>query len=294
MAGLEVESVEERRPSWTTSRSRPSSTWHAHPNADRLRLLSGPAEPARRWRSSAARATCRRAIRSRWRSLERCCRTANTSSGPRFAGRPRARDVVLRRASSDSPETGAGGIMILPADAPVGTALASYLGAEDTILELSVTPNRGDCLSVLGVAREVAALTGAALRERPIAARRGEDAGGTDRACRGAGVGPLSALCGAHRPRSPDRALTVVDADAARDGRAATHQQRRRCHELRDDRARTAVARVRSAATAPAAASSCAASATGNATRHSTGRRANWCPTISSSPMRKVQSRSRA
>jgi phenylalanyl-tRNA synthetase beta chain len=60
-----------------------------------------------------------------------------------------------------------GGIMILPDDAVVGTSLVEYLGADDAVLELSVTPNRGDCLSVLGVAREVAALTGAALHVRP-------------------------------------------------------------------------------------------------------------------------------
>ncbi len=54
------------------------------------------------------------------------------------------------------------GIMVLPAEAPVGTPLADYLG--DTIFDLDVTPNRPDCLSVIGVAREIAALTGQSLR----------------------------------------------------------------------------------------------------------------------------------
>jgi len=49
------------------------------------------------------------------------------------------------------------GIMILPADAPVGVPLSQYLG--DTIYDIKVTPNRPDCLSVIGIAREVAALT---------------------------------------------------------------------------------------------------------------------------------------
>ena len=52
-------------------------------------------------------------------------------------------------------------IIILPAEAPVGTPLADYLG--DVILDLEVTPNRPDCLSVTGIAREIAALTGAFL-----------------------------------------------------------------------------------------------------------------------------------
>ncbi len=54
---------------------------------------------------------------------------------------------------SDSHE----GIMVLPPDAAIGTPLGEYLG--DTILDIDVTPNRPDCLSVIGIAREVAALT---------------------------------------------------------------------------------------------------------------------------------------
>ncbi|MBT3363832.1 MAG: phenylalanine--tRNA ligase subunit beta [Chloroflexi bacterium] len=50
------------------------------------------------------------------------------------------------------------GIIVLPADAPIGMPLADYMG--DTVLDITVTPNRADCLSVLGVARETAALTG--------------------------------------------------------------------------------------------------------------------------------------
>ncbi len=55
---------------------------------------------------------------------------------------------------SDSHE----GIMVLPPEAPPGTPLADFLG--DTVLDLEVTPNRPDLLSIIGVAREVAALTG--------------------------------------------------------------------------------------------------------------------------------------
>lgn len=58
----------------------------------------------------------------------------------------------------------AGGILLLGADAPVGADLVSHLGLDDAILEVEVTPNRPDCLSILGVARELAALTGSRLR----------------------------------------------------------------------------------------------------------------------------------
>jgi len=54
------------------------------------------------------------------------------------------------------------GIMVLSAEAKVGTPLADFMG--DVIFDLEVTPNRPDCLSVIGVAREVAALTGQEVR----------------------------------------------------------------------------------------------------------------------------------
>ncbi len=57
-----------------------------------------------------------------------------------------------------------GGVIALGADATPGTPMATILGTADVVLEVAVTPNRGDCLSVLGIAREVAALTGARLR----------------------------------------------------------------------------------------------------------------------------------
>ncbi len=56
------------------------------------------------------------------------------------------------------------GIMSLPADAPVGEPLAAYLKLPDAVFDLDLTPNRGDCFSVLGIARDVSALTGAALK----------------------------------------------------------------------------------------------------------------------------------
>jgi phenylalanyl-tRNA synthetase beta chain len=52
-----------------------------------------------------------------------------------------------------------GGIMELAADAPVGADLREYLNLDDTILEVDLTPNRSDCLSIAGLAREVGVLT---------------------------------------------------------------------------------------------------------------------------------------
>lgn len=59
------------------------------------------------------------------------------------------------------------GIMDLPEDAPLGSDLRDYLQLDDSIFEIKLTPNKADCLSLLGVAREVSALTGAKLN-RPV------------------------------------------------------------------------------------------------------------------------------
>ncbi|MEX2124270.1 MAG: phenylalanine--tRNA ligase subunit beta [Woeseia sp.] len=60
------------------------------------------------------------------------------------------------------------GILMLPDDAPVGTQLDAYLNLPDRIYDLKLTPNRGDCFSILGMARDIAALTGARLKTADV------------------------------------------------------------------------------------------------------------------------------
>ena len=50
------------------------------------------------------------------------------------------------------------GILELPADAPAGESIVDYLGLDDQIIDIDLTPNRGDCLSIAGIAREVSAI----------------------------------------------------------------------------------------------------------------------------------------
>lgn len=57
----------------------------------------------------------------------------------------------------------ADGLLVLPADAPVGRSVREYLDLDDRLITLKLTPNRADCLSLSGIAREVAALTDAPL-----------------------------------------------------------------------------------------------------------------------------------
>ena len=77
-----------------------------------------------------------------------------------------AKELGIAEASS--------GILELPVDAPVGEELREYLRLDEAVLDLNVTPNRGDAMSIIGIAREVAALaegelTGPAIA-RPAAA----------------------------------------------------------------------------------------------------------------------------
>lgn len=58
----------------------------------------------------------------------------------------------------------ASGLMLLDADAPVGTSIVEHLKLADAVLDIDLTPNRGDCFSIIGIAREIAANTKRDLR----------------------------------------------------------------------------------------------------------------------------------
>ncbi|MDX1490500.1 MAG: phenylalanine--tRNA ligase subunit beta [Pseudohongiellaceae bacterium] len=64
----------------------------------------------------------------------------------------------------------ADGLLDLPADAPIGTDIREYLHLDDKAIELDLTPNRGDCLGISGISREIAALNDCELKPVEIAA----------------------------------------------------------------------------------------------------------------------------
>jgi phenylalanyl-tRNA synthetase beta chain len=67
------------------------------------------------------------------------------------------------------------GIMILPPDLELGQPLFQALGLKDTLFEIGLTPNRADCLSAIGIAREIAAKLGATVTTPPVAIEEGDD-----------------------------------------------------------------------------------------------------------------------
>ncbi len=137
-----------------------------HPNADRLRLPT-----VRLGDGETARVVCGAP------NVAAGQRIAFARLGARLVNPRSGREEPLRAASirgvessgmvCSERELGLGddheGILVLADDAEVGTPLADVVG--DVILDVAVTPNRPDCLSVLGVAREAAALTGRTVAE---------------------------------------------------------------------------------------------------------------------------------
>ena len=96
------------------------------------------------------------------------------------------------------------GLMPLPADAPVGEAFRDWLNLDDDVIEIELTPNRSDCLSVSGVAREVGVLNG----ETVSAPASPTVPAASDRAL------PIDLVAEADCPRYCGRVIEGVDAAA--------------------------------------------------------------------------------
>ena len=105
-----------------------------------------------------------------------------------------------------------------PPEAPLGADLAPYLGLDDWILDIEITPNRPDALSVVGVAREVAALTGAPVPLPQGAGHRGRAGGLRARRARHPGARPVPALLRARDHRAHREAVAAVAGPAAARG----------------------------------------------------------------------------
>jgi len=96
------------------------------------------------------------------------------------------------------------GLLILDADAPTGSPIAAHLRLADAALEINVTPNRGDCFSVIGIAREIAARRNRELREqRPKPPAKG-----------GPASLPIELRAGASCPRFVGRVLRGLSTTA--------------------------------------------------------------------------------
>ena len=137
------------------------------------------------------------------------------------------------------------GIMVLDDDLVPGTPLADVLPIATDVLELEITPNRPDCLSVYGVAREVHAATGAPIEPPPWAEDPGSDGPVEGVQHRGPRLRAVPAVHRAAVRERHDRPVAGLAEGAPERRRPAPDQQRRRHHQLRDAADRPAAARVR-------------------------------------------------
>lgn len=176
MAGFELESIAPAAPPFAGVRVAEIVSAAQHPQADKLRV-------------------CEVSLGEGGALLQIVCgapnaraglKTALATVGAQLPGDLKIKAAKLRGVESagmlcSAKELGLSeiseGIIELPADASVGADLREYLALDDTVLELAVTPNRGDAMSMRGVAREVAALASKSLVSpdtTPVLASRGE------------------------------------------------------------------------------------------------------------------------
>ncbi len=173
MAGLEVKGIEAIGGSWENIVVGQIKAIDRHPNADRLRLAT--VDLGTRQETVVCGApNLRIGDKIAFAHVGAQLIDGHTGQTSRLKS-AKIRGIVSNGMVCSEKELGISdsheGILILPAEAPVGASLADYLG--DVILDLDVTPNRPDCLSVIGIAREVAALTGQSLRLPEAAYKEG-------------------------------------------------------------------------------------------------------------------------
>jgi phenylalanyl-tRNA synthetase beta chain len=164
MAGLEVEAIEPAAAEFTQVVVAKILSAEKHPDADRLQVCQvdvGEAEPLT--------IVCG-APNARAGLLTACARVG--AKLPEFSiKQAKVRGVASFGMLCSAKElglinpTGVDGILELPVDAMVGMNLRELLDLDDRLFTLKLTPNRGDCLSMAGIAREVAALTDAPMLE---------------------------------------------------------------------------------------------------------------------------------
>ena len=172
MAGLEVEELRPVAPPFTSIVVAEIKDAEQHPDADRLRVCKVDAGTGELLQIVCGAPNARPGIRIP-------CATVGAELPPGEDGKPfRIKVGKLRGVQSfgmlcSARELGLsedhGGLLELPADAPIGQDIRTYLNLDDTLFTLKLTPNLAHCLSVYGVAREVSALTGAPLQALPEA-----------------------------------------------------------------------------------------------------------------------------
>src|SRR5512142_2918078 len=164
MAGLEVEGMTPVAPAFEKVVVAQVLTKDKHPDADRLNVLTvnvGQAEPL----------TIVCGAQNVTVGMKAPCALVGAKLPGIEIKQAKVRGVASFGMMCSEKELGlaeeSAGLMVLAADAVVGQSIREHLDLDDHLITLKLTPNRCHCLSLHGIAREVAALTGAALQAMP-------------------------------------------------------------------------------------------------------------------------------
>lgn len=167
MAGLEVEEQHSVAPAFTKIVVAQILSAEQHPDADRLRVCKVDAGSGQELQIVCGAPNARAGIKIPCALVGAELPPAEAGGKPFMIKVGKLRGVESQGMLCSGRELGLGddhdGILELPADAPVGKDIREYLDLDDQIFVIKLTPNKADCLSLMGMAREVSAITGAAL-----------------------------------------------------------------------------------------------------------------------------------
>jgi len=167
MAGLEVDAVEKAAPAFANVVIVQIISAEQHPDAEKLRVCQ-VTNGAAQFQIVCGAANARAGIKVPLAMI-----------GAQLPGGMAIKQAKLRGVESFGMLCGASeiglpdvleGLLELPEDAPLGEDLRRYFSLDDNIIEVGLTPNRGDCLSILGMAREVSVLNSVAMTVPDISA----------------------------------------------------------------------------------------------------------------------------
>lgn len=164
LAGLEVDGIEAVAPAFSHVVVGKVLSVEKHPDADKLNVTQvdvGEGEPVQ--------IVC--GAKNVVAGMLACC----AKVGAVLPGDFKIKKAKLRGVPSNGMlcgateiglvDDGVDGLHVLPADAPIGVDIRDYLDLNDTIIDVDLTPNRADCLSVEGLARDVSAISGLAITQ---------------------------------------------------------------------------------------------------------------------------------
>ncbi len=167
MAGLEVEEQHSVAPAFTKVVVAQILSAEQHPDADRLRVCKVDAGTGQELQIVCGAPNARPGIKIPCALVGAELPPAEASGKPFMIKVGKLRGVESQGMLCSGRELGLGddheGILELATDAPVGKDIRDYLDLDDQIFVIKLTPNKADCLSLVGMAREVSAITGAPL-----------------------------------------------------------------------------------------------------------------------------------